>query len=174
MKVKKYNGYSEKVIRQLFEIGRACGQEEMTAYDVVDRLAEQGYASDDAYDIAIAGMKYGDRIVIEEKIWYRIGEPALDWYGNCYKSSYNYADERPEDGISVVTIEWLHSLKSVFFGAHDDNKLKNRGVYKIRGIQIGFGGDDEPVVYATDWAEKTRIRTFTGLEKAVKTAQKVK
>ena len=96
----------------------------------------------------------------------------MDWHGDCYKSSYNYADERPEDGISVVTIEWLHSLKSVFFGAHDDDKLKNRGVYRIKGIQIGFGGDDEPVIYATDWAEKTRIRTFTGLEKAVKTANK--
>ena len=50
--------------------------------------------------------------------------------------------------------------------------MKNRGIYRIKGIQIGFGGDDEPVIYATDWAEKTRIRTFTGLEKAVKTANK--
>lgn len=168
----KYNGYSGKVIKQLFEIGRDCEQKGMTTSEVVDRLAELGFGSDEAYDIAIAGMKYGDRITIEEKIWYRVGEPAFDWHGDCYKSSYNYADERPEDGISVVTIEWLHSLKSVFFGAHDDDKLKNRGVYRIKGIQIGFGGDDEPVIYATDWAEKTRIRTFTGLEKAVKTANK--
>lgn len=170
----KYNGYSEKVIKRLFEIGMDCEQEGMTAYEVVDRLAEQGFTSDDSYNIALAGMKYGDRITIKEKIWYRIGEPVLDWYGDCYKSSYNYSDERPEDGVSVVTIEWLHSLKAVFFGAHDGNKLKNRGVYKIKGVQIGFGGDDEPVIYATDWAEKTRIHTFKGLEKAVKTAQKFK
>lgn len=165
----KYNGYSGKTVKRLFEIGKECEQKGMTASEVVDRLAELGFTNDEAYNIAFAGMKYGDRItIIEEKNWYRIGEPAMDWYGGCYKSSYNYADGCPEEGISVVTTEWLHSLKSIFYGAHDDDKLKSRGVYRIKGVQIGFGGDDEPVIYATGWAEKTRIRTFSGLEKAVK------
>ena len=167
--MKKYNGYSGKTVKRLFEIGKECEQKGMTASEVVDRLAELGYTNDEAYNIALAGMKYGDRITIEEKTWYRIGEPAIDWYSDCYKNSYNYADERPEEGISVVTAEWLHSLKSVFFGAHDDDKLRSRGVYRIKGVQISFGGDDEPVIYPTSWAEKTKIRTFAGLEKAVKT-----
>lgn len=166
--MKKYNGYSGKTVKQLFELGKEYEQKGMTTSDVVDRLEEMGYGDAEAYSIAVAGMKYGDRITIEEKIWYRIGEPAIDYYSDCYKNSYNYADERPEEGISVINTEWLHSLKSVFFGAHDDDKLKSRGVYRIKGVQIGFGGDDEPIIYATDWAERTRIRTFAGLEKAVK------
>lgn len=170
--MKKYNGYSGKTVKRLFEIGKDCEQKGMTVAEVVDRLAELKFTNDEAYNIAFAGMKYGDRITaIEEKTWYRIGEPAIDYYSDCYKNSYNYADERPEEGISVINTEWLHSLKSVFFGAHDDDKLKSRGVYRIKGVQIGFGGDDEPIIYATDWAEKTRIRTFAGLEKAVKTTK---
>lgn len=166
--MKKYNGYSGKTVKRLFELGKEYEQKGMTTSEVINCLAELGFESDEACEIAFAGMKYGDRIAIEEKNWYRIGEPAIDWYGDCYKNSYNYADERPEEGISVVTSKWLHSLKSVFFGAHDDATLKSRGVYRIKGVQIGFGGDDEPVIYATDWAERTKIRTFAGLEKAVK------
>lgn len=38
----KYNGYSGKVIKQLFEIGKDCEQKGMTASEVVDHLAELG------------------------------------------------------------------------------------------------------------------------------------
>lgn len=104
----------------------------------------------------------------EEKVYYRIGEPKINHYSGTYYDSHNFATDAKENGISVVTAEWLHSVKSVFFGAHTEEVLKARGVYKIRGIEIGKGGDGEPLIYAVDWAEKTRIRTYAGLEKAVK------
>lgn len=163
----KYNGYSVNTIKKLFEIGKEFASKNMTTEEAIEALFEIGYYDTDSINIVKAGMMYGDRIVIEEKTWYRVGEPTIDTYGSCYKNSYNFAEDRAESGVSVVTTNWLNSLKSVFFGAHDNNKLKNSGVYKIKGVQIGFGGDDEPVIYATDWAEKTRIKTFAGLKKAV-------
>lgn len=163
----KYNGFKAKTIEKLFELGKEFASKNMDDYEVIHTLDRMGFRSFEASEIVFAGMVYGDRITIEEKTWYRIGEPTIDTFENCYKNSYNFADDKPENGISVVTSDWLNSMKSVFFGAHDSEKLKSRGVYKIKGVQIGFGGDDEPVIYATDWAEKTRIRTFTGLKKVV-------
>ena len=52
------------------------------------------------------------------------------------------------------------------------NKTPPKGGKIIWRACIEFGGDDESVIYATDWEEKTRIRTCTGLEKAVKITNK--
>lgn len=101
------------------------------------------------------------------KDYYRIGEPHLN-QGNYYDNSYNHATDDFEHGVSVITTKWLHSLKSVFFGAHDDAVLKKRGVYIIPGIFIGYGGDDEPVIYPTGYAKKTDISTYEELEGAIK------
>lgn len=164
-----YNGYGIKTISKLFELGKEFKQKDMNTSEVVDALWELGYQDVESLNIVSAGMNYGDRIgTIEERTYYRIGEPIVDSYGSFYKNSYNYAEDRPEIGISVVTENWMNSLKSVFFGAHDNEKLKAKGIYKIKGVQIGFGGDDEPIIYATDWAEKTKITTVNGLMKAIK------
>ena len=99
--------------------------------------------------------------------FYRIGEPRENGYGK-YKPSWNYAEDRPEDGVSVVTSAWLNSMKSVFFNTTDEN-IEKRGVYKIRGFALpSSGGDGETLICPLDWAEKTRIRTRDGLERAVK------
>lgn len=164
-----YNSYGIKTITKLFELGKEFKQQDMNTSEVVDALWELGYQDIKSLNIVSAGMDYGDRIdIIEERTYYRIGEPIVDSYGSFYKNSYNYAEDRPEIGISVVTENWMNSLKSVFFGAHDNEKLKAKGIYKIKGVQIGFGGDDEPLIYATDWAEKTQITTVKGLMKAIK------
>lgn len=49
----------------------------------------------------------------EIREYYRIGEPRCDGHG-CYLPSYNFAEDRPENGVSVVTTAWLNSFKSVF------------------------------------------------------------
>lgn len=161
----KYNAYGIKSITKLVNLGKEFAEKGMDDYAILDSLDKIGYSDDEAFEIVCAAMKYD--ITVEEKTWYRIGEPRLS-EGNSYYHSFNFADSRPEAGVSVVTEEWLHSLKSVFFGAHDNEKLRCRGIYKIKGVQIGFGGDDEPVIYPTDFAEKTRIRSYSGLLKAVK------
>lgn len=81
--------------------------------------------------------------------------------------SYNFAEDRPEDGVSVVTAAWLNSFKSVFFNTTDEN-ISKRGVYKIKGFSLpGTGGDNETMICPMDWAVKTDIKTREDLEKAV-------
>ena len=164
----KYDGYGIKSITKLYNFGKVCAESGISDHEMIDKLYDMGYTDVEAVKIVSAGATYGDKIDIEEKTYYRIGEPIKEIYGDYYKPSYNFADDRPEDGISVVTESWLNSLKSVFFGAHDDCKIATKGVYKIKGVQISIGGDDEPLIYATDWAEKTNIKTFDDLMKAVK------
>lgn len=101
------------------------------------------------------------------KTFYRIGCPKRRKDGS-YAPSYNFAEDRPESGISVVTEKWLHSLKSVFFGSSDED-IQNKGVYAIEGFALPTtGGDDETLIIATGEAKKTMIRTRNGLLKAVK------
>lgn len=99
--------------------------------------------------------------------YYRIGEPQIDLYGGCsYLNSHNTADEKREKGVSVINTDWLNSLKSVFWGV--ENGIKILGVWKIKGIFIGeYGGDDEPLIYPVDWAEKTDIQSIDELRKVV-------
>ena len=96
--------------------------------------------------------------------FYRIGNCRQDETYNYYYNSWNFADDRREIGVSVITKEWLNSLKSVFFGTSTE-KIKARGIYKIEGIVIGRGGDGEPLIIPTSWAEKTKIRILKGLKK---------
>lgn len=103
----------------------------------------------------------------EIKTFYRIGRPREDGYG-FYYPSYNFADDRPEEGVSVVTEEWLNSLKSVFFGTSDED-IRKKGVYSIVGFAIpNVGGDGETLIFPTEYAKNTRIRTRSGLLKAIK------
>lgn len=162
----KYNGYSVNQFKEIYNMGIGC----KTVYEVMDKLEMNGYHDVKSTEIACLGMENGEA-EIEEKTWYRIGEPIVEMYGNYYKNSYNYAEDRPEAGISVINSQWLNSLKSIFFGVIE--KVKTVGVYEIKGIQIGTGGDDEPLIYATDWAKKTRIRSVSGLRKLVKNAENI-
>lgn len=164
----KYDCYGIKSITKLYNFGKECAENGMSDNEMIDKLYDMGYTDLEAIKIAGAGATYGDDITIEEKTYYRIGEPIREMYGDYYKPSYNFADDRPEEGISVITESWMHSLKSVFFGAHDDEKIAAKGVYKIKGVQIAIGGDDEPLIYATDWAEKTNIKTVDEIMEAIK------
>ena len=160
----KYNQYPLNYIKKLI----VKGQEATKEFNSIDSFL---YSID--YDFGEEeflglGFKNPDFDVdsIEIKEYYRIGEPVLDYGGKSY-NSYNFAEERSEAGVSVVTTEWLHSLKSIFFGT-DDNKIASKGVYKIKGFAIPHvGGDDETLIIPMDFAEKTDIKTRDELEKAV-------
>lgn len=101
----------------------------------------------------------------EIKTYYRIGKPQIDECGSFYKPSYNFSDQKYEPGVSVVTESWLNSLKSVFWNA--ESRCKTHGIYSFRGVQIGLGGDDEPVVMPIEWAKKERVSSISGLKKLI-------
>lgn len=163
----KYNNWNLENIKRIYKLAKELHG--LSAYEQYDRLPEKYAMDGDAATLMSAftdAIDHNIELDLEEKEFYRIGEPRMSSDGT-YRPSWNYADNKPELGISVVTSEWLESFKAIFFGAHDDEKLVTRGVYKIKGVQITTGGDDEPLIYATDWAEKTEIKTFEELKKAV-------
>ena len=161
----EYNEYSFSRIKRFIEKGK---KERKEGKDEV----ELAYTASSLGEFEFLKLGYdnpGFEPIIGE--FYRIGEPREDGYGK-YKPSWNYAEDRPEDGVSVVTSAWLKSMKSVFFNTTDEN-IEKRGVYKIRGFALpSSGGDEETLICPLDWAEKTRIRTRDGLERAVKKEEK--
>lgn len=163
----KYNSWNLENIKRIYEFAKELHG--LSVYEQYDRLPEKYAMDSDAATLMSAftdAIDHNLDLTLEVKDFYRIGEPRMN-YDGTYRPSWNYADNKPELGISVVTSEWLDSFKAIFFGAHDDEKLATRGIYKIKGVQITTGGDDEPLIYAMDWAEKTKIRTLEGLRKAV-------
>lgn len=158
----EYNEYSYETIKRLISEGQKAAKE----YDSINDFL---YATDytfSEWEYVGLGSEYPDWEIGEIKTYYRIGEPAIDRDGR-YANSYNHADDRPEAGVSVATIGWLHSFKSVFFSS-DDEAIKRRGVYKIVGFELpNLGGDDEILIRPMDWAERTDINTREELEHAV-------
>ena len=157
-----YNEFSFEKIKKLVKEGQGAA----TKYSTLGELVHSKDFGFREWEYIAMGFENPDWKIGEIKTFYRIGEPLID-EGGAYVNSYNYAADRPEDGVSVVTTEWLHSLKSVFFGTTDEI-LKARGVFKIRGFELpGCGGDDEKLIKPIDWAEKTDIVTREGLEEAL-------
>lgn len=166
-----YNSYSVRTIGKLFDIGRQLRKENKDIDNYYDEWEDRvsdivRFVGPD--ELELVGFAYDNpSIKAEEREYYRIGEPQLNM-GGYYSKSHNFANDTPESGVSVITSKWLNSVKSIFFGAHDDDVLKSKGVYKIKGILVGYGGDDEPVIYPTDYAYRTNITTYEELEQAVK------
>lgn len=158
----KYNQYSYGTIKRLIEVGQTAKKEGKTEYDLYDLIGSPAEA-----EFVFMGFENPDYEMGQVKEFYRIGEPKDDGHG-CYLPSYNSAEEKWEIGVSVVTTAWLNSMKSVFFNTTDE-KIAERGVYKIKGFVLpNAGGDGETLICPMDWAVKTRIKTRNGLLKAVK------
>lgn len=160
----KYNQYSLNFVKKLIARGQKAAKE----YDKLDDFLYNIDFDFGEEKFLTMGFKNPDFDVdsIEIKEYYRIGEPVLGADGK-YKNSYNFAEERPEVGVSVVTTAWLHSLKSIFFGT-DDDKIASKGVYKIKGFAVpNVGGDDETLIIPMDFAEKTDIKSRDELERVV-------
>lgn len=158
----EYNEYDYETIKRLVSEGQKAAKEYNSISDFL-------YVSDytlSEWEYVSLGFEYPDWEMGGINTYYRIGEPAIDRDGR-YANSYNHADDRPEAGVSVVTIEWLHSFKSVFFGS-DDEAIKRRGVYQIKGFELPHtGGDSEVLIRPMDWAKKANINTREELEYAV-------
>ncbi len=50
------------------------------------------------------------------------------------------------------------------------DERKDRSAWD-KGVIIDYGGDDEPLIYPTDWAEKTSICCKDDILKAIKAEQ---
>ena len=162
-----YNEFSFNKIKRLVREGRNAAFE----YDTIEEFVHSKDFGFTEWEYIAMGFENPAWEIGEIKTFYRIGEPLID-EGGAYINSYNHAEDRPEDGVSVVTIGWLHSLKSVFFGTNDE-EIAAKGVYKIRGFELPTcGGDDEKLIKPIDWAEKTDIVTREGLEAAVAEEEK--
>lgn len=157
----KYGSYSVNTVKSIYEIAKTVTDE----YDLYDKIEQKyGFEGCKIAKVAYDAYKYDGYVPdFEVKTFYRIGEPRLNEIGTAYRNSHNFADDRQESGISVISKGWLHSLKSVFFGISDD-KIKNRGIWAIKGFIIGYGGDDEPLIYATDWAVRTDYTSVCDIE----------
>lgn len=166
--MEKYNQYSISKIKNLI----AQGAEAANDYASIDDLLYSHDYTLSEFELVEIGFQNPNFVPGEVKEYYRIGEPIIDKFTGTYKPSYNFADDKPEIGVSVVTIEWLNSFKSIFFGTSDED-IEAKGVYKIKGIELpSTGGDDETLILPIDWAVKTKIRTRAGLKAAVKKSQK--
>ena len=125
---------SEKYARKYYELGKKWG-----TYDKYFEEATEEAMNMDGWE-AMAAFKAGARgyeFKIEE--WERYGEMrvANDGYVN---RSWNYADNTPEDGVSVATPEWEKTISGMFIIAGAEKKIK------VRGIQVGIGSDGEPAI----------------------------
>lgn len=161
----KYNSYSAKMLAKIRERAQDLLQRGVTLTEYLNSVDLFSYGLEKAN--LLEAFMNNPELTAEEQVFFRIGEPAVNGGADQYAPSTNFAEQKAEAGVSVVTPSWLHSLKSVFFGAHDDDKLAARGVYAIKGVVIGYGGDGEPLIYPTAWAKKTKIKTYDALEKAV-------
>lgn len=159
--MKKYESLTLEEMKKIAEIGNRLGEYTYENADEYDReLSCIGLNLNWVMFNAAAFLNVNpEEITI--KTWYRIGEPRINEYGCTYYSSYNFADDRPECGVSVIDEQWFNTISSRFFD------IDGRGVYKIEGVRIGTGSDGEPLIYPTNWAEKTRIRSKTGILKAI-------
>jgi len=82
---------------------------------------------------------------------YEMGYQGIAWDVREYERlgnipdgpSYNYMDQRPERGVSVVTDEWRETIHGIFF----ITKNGGRKLTTFRGVHTGhYGGDGEPLV----------------------------
>lgn len=157
-----YQVCSIDTLKKAAEIGKTSGSES----EVYERLMSADIDCDDTVTIAKAAFD-GFEIDFTIKNWYRIGEPRVSYYVNKYVPSHNFAEDRQERGISVVSESWLHSLKGIFFNLSNE-KLRARGVWEIEGFQIGTGSDNEPIIFPTNWAKKTKVYSVSGIIKLLK------
>jgi hypothetical protein len=94
--------------------------------------------------IDIERGRWSDNFDLKEQKWERRGAPPKDNTNEVqseYRKSYNYADDKPEVGISVADAEWQKSMRSVWFVGRD--------MYQVTGIQLGWGSDGEAVICPT-------------------------
>jgi hypothetical protein len=111
---------------------------------------DRGYWTVRAYTAGrdIAKGRWSVSFEIIEKSWERFGMPNIDRYTDEYIASYNYRDERGENGISVIDDDYKNTIGYHSFLA------KGTTLYIISGVQIGWGSDGEPIIIPTSEAKR--------------------
>jgi len=114
-----------------YEAGQEAAKRYRNLFDAMyeERVPEY-WPAQKSFDMGFNGVGW------EVKSYERLGDVPAG-------PSYNYMDQRPEKGVSVVTDEWKNTIHGAFFMA----KYGNRPVTKFHGVFVGhYGGDGEPLV----------------------------
>jgi len=98
----------------------------------------------------IARGRWAKDLSLEEKTWERFGLPRINYNYNTYVVSHNYRDDQAEPGISVMNDNWKNTY------GYFESLAKGEKIYTIKGIQIGWGSDDEPVIIPTGLAKEMK------------------
>ncbi len=85
-----------------------------------------------------------------EKEWHRFGKPNYDERYEEYICSLNHRDKYFEKGISVIDEDYEKTFGYHMFLAKGTKK------YALKGIQIGWGSDGEPVIIPTSKATEVK------------------
>lgn len=112
-----YDAWGINSINKFMKIGIECRESGMSEPECVHHAVyELNVEGSEAITFVASGYRYGSEFYPAKiKTWYRIGEPRQDIYNGAYHNSYNFAEDKPEDGVSVISESWLHSTKSIFF-----------------------------------------------------------
>ena len=126
---------SEKWAKKWYDLG--------TQYqDHSSRRSAIRAAIDDGHDIGCweAAAAFGAGYLGYEwqvQTWQRYGDIPIGYDGYA-APSMNHADNSPELGVSVAAGGWENSILREY--------VIDRPIVTFRGIQVGHGGDGEPVV----------------------------
>jgi len=133
------------------------GEQAKTPDDVVRLMNEHGDSHSVVYCLWGGHYKtrgrWMDDFDIEEKTWRRIGEPKYDPLREDWIASRNYRDGINELGISVMDADWEKTVSAAFI----KTSAAERGIYEMKGIQIGWGSDGEPVIVPTSVPKKVEV-----------------
>lgn len=152
-----------KTAAEIGEKYRGGEIDQITEMEILDEITYYEM-SEWALRVAIASASHD--ISFEIRNWYRVGEPGINYRDKCYYPSFNYAERKPESGVSVISREWLDSSASTFYDLSTD-VLRGRGIWEIPGFVIASGGDGEPLICPIDWAKRLRVYSRTALEKLI-------
>ena len=147
------NLLTAQTILTLIERGKA--DYEAGSYDPIAIIEEYNFPWCDAAYAAGKDIAAGRWIVdfnLTEKTWERIGCPPYDYNWDTYCRSWNHRDSDWEFGLSVMDDDWKQRINYAWW----KDSIPERGLWEVKGIQIGWGSDGEPVIIPT--SEAVRVK----------------
>lgn len=127
-------------VRHLFKLGSQCNNKD-ELYD----LLSNHHQCDSVGNAMFGGYYYAKGkwttdFTLEEKVWHRYGDVRYDNNSGDFCSSVNHSEQRKENGVSVMDEDWKRTVSAGFFKGD---------VYEVRGIQVAWGSDGEPLIVPT-------------------------
>lgn len=160
-KKKVYGGFSADTINEMYSLAKKHKDINDFYHAFVKKYGyDWTIEADTVWNMAQDDCEYDCSV----NFYYRIGEPHLDEENNKYIPSENTVNGGYEKGVSVISPDWLESVEHALYGV-DYEKVKERGIWVIPGIEVGKGIDGEPVIYPTDFARKTNLTSVYQVKK---------